>query len=485
MLALCRAAAWLIVLAGIVDPIVALTRTIKPEVALVSDLRLPDPSLVDRVERVLSGRFTVIRGPLDAGRPAAVVSLGYQLPRGGARASGRGFAVVPKPRAPFVAITAVTTADRPLLQSRLPVDVSLRAVAAAGRTVAVTLRRDGVAIDRITTALSSDDATARVRLQFTPTATGPAVLTVEAEIGDTARATATFRRTVRDDRWRVLFFDRRPSWMSTFVRRALASDPRFVVTSRVATSKAGPAITAGQPPASLATLPSLDGFDTLVVGAPEDLTEPDSTGLSRWMRERGGTAMLLLDEQDPSKHSPALRRLTGMASWTLTDRADPSGTPPASVVLTPAPLPDWAEPLGPGGDDAAVWRLRVGRGALVVSGALDSWRFREKDDDAFGLFWRDVVGGAADEAARRPAEDTSVQGLEPDERALVHAWAQSRGGQVFEESALRDLSAALDRVLAPASERRPTRLMQSPWWMAPLALALGTEWWVRRRRGQR
>ena len=41
---------------------------------------------------------------------------------------------------------------------------------------------------------------------------------------------------VPDSRRTVLFFDRRPSWMSTFVRRAVERDPRFAVTSRIITS---------------------------------------------------------------------------------------------------------------------------------------------------------------------------------------------------------------------------------------------------------
>ena len=42
---------------------------------------------------------------------------------------------------------------------------------------------------------------------------------------------------VRQTRIPILFFDPRPSWMSTFVRRAIERDPRFVLTSRVVTSR--------------------------------------------------------------------------------------------------------------------------------------------------------------------------------------------------------------------------------------------------------
>jgi len=486
---LCRIAAWAIVVAGLIDPVVALTRPAKPEVALVSDGRLPDPALLARVERALRGQFTVVRGPsLGAG---AVVTVGYQMPPESARAFARAFAVVPEPRLPFAAITSIAAADLALLRSRLPIQVGIRAVAARGRTVAVTLRRDGVAIERATKAIASDDARESVELQFTPSATGDAALSVDAQIEDGALATASLHRSVQDDRWSVLFFDRRPSWMSTFVRRALESDPRFVVVSRVATSKSGPAITAGQPPASLSGLPALEPFDTVVVGAPEELTDGDTAGLSGLLRSRGGAVVLLLDEQDPSKQSMALRRLTGVTSWKLTERANPFGAPAASAVLAPAPVPEWLEPVemsnvgrgfSPG---VSVWRAFVGRGTLAVSGALDAWRYRDNDGDSFGVFWRGVIADGARTSRRLAAKVGAASRVEPDERALVRGWVESRNGRVISESTLDQLAPAVAAVLSPSPERQPVRPMHSPWWMAPFAMALGAEWWMRRRGGLR
>ena len=128
--------------------------------------------------------------------------------------------------------------------------------------------------------------------------------------------------------------------MATFVRRALEADARFVVTSRVATSRGTPAVTAGEPPAALSALPSLELFHTVIVGAAGELTADDETGLSRFMRERGGTVVLLLDQPDSRNHSPALRSLTGVGQWTLTERADAWGVPLASAVLRPPTAPD-------------------------------------------------------------------------------------------------------------------------------------------------
>lgn len=485
-LTVCRVVAWLIVMASVIDPVIALTLPTRPRVALVTDQRLPDPSLVDRTERALRSRFTVVRGV--SSNPAAVVSIGYQLPGVGARGIARAFAVVPEPRLPFAAIASVQAADQPLLQSRLPITLVVRTMAARGKSLVVTLRRHGAALDRVTREISGDDTAERIELQFTPSAAGEVSLTVEAQIGDGPAAATTVTRVVRNERWAVLFFDRRPAWTSTFVRRAIETDPRFVVTSRSATSRTGPAITAGQPPASLAATPALDAFDAIVVGAPEELTDDDVTGLTKLMRERGIGVVLLLDEQDPSKQSAAFQRLTGVKSWAFTERANPFGTPSASAVLTPSPLPRWAEPLEHSTADApvaAVWRTPFGRGAVVVSGALDAWRYRDTRDDVFGVYWRRVIADAAQRPSSTVADVASQPGVEPDERALLRSWTAARGGRVLGESALGELPAALAAAVPPVSERRPARPMQSPWWMVPFGIALGIEWWTRRRTGLR
>lgn len=488
---LLRILAWAIALAGVIDPLMTVTRSSRPEVALVSDDRLPDAGLVDRIERELSSTFKIIRGPsLGA---AAVVSVGYQMPAAGARHSGRGFAVIPAPRSPFVTIASVSVSRQILLQARTRVDVRVRTVGADGRTLTVSLRRQGALIDQVTRSVSGNETIEPVPLQFVAAATGSAALVIEANIDGAHAATYSVARLVSDERWAVLAFDRRPSWMSTFVRRALESDPRFVVSSRVATSRGVPAVTAGQPPAALSQLPSLELFDVVIVGAPEALTEDDVRGLEGFMRQRGGAVVLLLDQPDSNQHSAALRSLTRVAHWTLTERAAPWSAPLASAVLRPSSMPRWAEPTHSAGAPAStespsVWRTAVGRGSLVVSGALDAWRYRDGNAGAFGSYWRNVIAnGAHAGSPATPTEvaESSTPRLEPDERSLIRNWAESRQGRTFSESELSALAPALNEALSPVSERQPDRPMQSPWWMLPFALALGGEWWMRRRSGLR
>jgi len=485
-----RAIAWAIAAAGVVDPVFTISRPVKPEVALVADRRLPDPALVDRVEAALASQFTIVRGPSFGA--AAVVSVGYQLPRGVTAGAEKGFAVSPEPRSPFIAIAAATAPANALLQARTPIDLRIRTVAARGKTLIVTLRREGVAVNEARLTIEGDDTVEHARLESVATSPGVVTLDVDARIDGsvaTAPVNAKLTQNVLDERWAVLSFDRRPSWMATFVRRALETDPRFVVTSRVATSRGAPAVTAGDPPAALSKLPSLELFQVVIVGAPEELTGDDEAGLRRFMQERGGSVVLLLDQPSPAAHSTAFRSLTGVPQWILREKAEPWGTPSASAVLTPPALPDWAEAEEPSNAKPAevptVWRTSVGRGSLVVSGALDAWRFRDAHDQSFAAYWRGVVSRAGEAASARNVSTGPAPKFEPDERKLVDAWSQSRGGRVVRESALATLAPALAEALSPVTERRPYRPMQSGWWMVPFAAALGFEWWSRRRNGLR
>jgi hypothetical protein len=70
-----------------------------------------------------------------------------------------------------------------------------------------------------------------------------------------------------------------------------------------------------------------------------------------------------------------------------------------------------------------------------------------------------------------------------DERDLVATWARAHGGEVFGEDRVADLPAALLATLEPSPRRMIVRPMRSAWWIVPFVLALGAEWWWRRRRG--
>jgi hypothetical protein len=98
--------------------------------------------------------------------------------------------------------------------------------------------------------------------------------------------------------------------MSTFVRRAIESDPRFVVTSRVVTSR-NVSTDVGQPPGRLDDLAELALFDAVIVGAPESLGDRDVAGLEAFLRRRGGSVVMLLDRRAPGPYETLL----GTTSW--------------------------------------------------------------------------------------------------------------------------------------------------------------------------
>jgi hypothetical protein len=481
-----RAGAVAIAVAGVVDPSLSATRSVKPDVSIVASSRLPDPLLVDRVAAALESRFHVIRGAsLGAGATVLIGDtwIDTALTDEDRAHVARAFAVSPEPRAPFISITSATMPGTAHLQSRIPVAVRARVSAARGRTATFTLRRDGVAVDSVTSAIKGDDERVAVELGYVATATGTADLSVEAEVPGAQPGPHVVDLTVvvGSARWTVLAFDRRPSWMSTFVRRALESDPRFVVTSRIVTSR-GAAATAGQPPESLATLPSLEPFQAVIAGAPEALTAADVAGLEAFMRQRGGTVILLVDE---AVASPALRTLTGIERWTAVSRPEPAGAPPASETFSPAVIPPWAETTG-----HATWSMPFGRGRLVVSGQLDAWRYRDRDATAFDTYWRRAAAGAAAAAQHAMAPASPLAHAAPgrapvgDDRALIRAWTESRQGRVVAERDVPSMAEALSRIIEPPDERVLLHPMRWMWWWVPFGLCLGVEWWLRRRSGQ-
>ncbi len=523
---LLRAVAVAIAVAGIVDPVLTLDRHAKPEVALMAASRLPDPALADRVSDALASQFTVVRGASIGA--AATIVIGDELPATATALPAVGFVVVPEPREPFITVTSVRAPSRAHVQSRVPVEVRVRAQAAQGRKLSVSLRSGDVLIDRTTHDVVAGDETVTETLTLVaPPARGTVAFTVLAEVEDSpeTRTRADAGIEIRDRRLAVLAFDRRPSWLATFVRRALEADPRFVVTSRVATSR-GAAAAAGIPPESLASLPSLALFDAVVVGAPAELTAADAAGLEEYMRRRAGAVILLPDEPVATD---VFARLTGVTGWRPVERAKPSGDPPATTFFTPGESPD------------AVWRTAVGSGSLTVFTAIDAWRYRDAADAAFDRFWRGTIAAAADatpppidllpdrwvvapgESTRarlargpdNPVErmqlrtnslsgpvsfDVSRDGARAaatllvvpdaaraasDDRALLSAWTTATGGLQIPEKQLALLGPALQRTLAPPAERVRWRPMQSAWWVVPFALVLGAEWWMRRRQGLR
>ncbi len=227
------------------------------------------------------------------------------------------------------------------------------------------------------------DGPQAVDVPWWPLASGPRALRIEA-MPATGESVAfdhvlTAGVDVGSERLPVLVFDARPSWGSTFVRRALEDDARFLVEHR---ARLAPAITSGTANGRLETR-ALDAASVLVVGGPDALTASDVDLIERFVQVRGGTAVLL-PERAPS--GSAARLFPGEWSERLMSEPREVGSLRASELLVAA---------GATGATGAVVIVPTGSGRLVISTAMDAWRYRDDDGKAFDRFWRSVVAEGA------------------------------------------------------------------------------------------
>jgi hypothetical protein len=389
---LLRAAAILIAVAAIIDPVIVSARHGATIVAVVAVDAPHDGELADDVGRQLENTFTVVRGAY-AGA-AATVLVGSSLPQESDALAAPAFVVVPD--AADVALLAVHAPADAALDARTQVLIDAH-VQRAGK-FDVTLVHDGAVIDRVVTDIAAA-GDVRVPLHFVPAAPGPARLRVEARIGAGDVVAHDFVVGISARRWSVLFHDGRPSWQSTFVRRTLEQDARFAVSARVIVAR-DIATEFGRPQATLRNATSLTPYDVVVIGAPETLDAVETATLERFMRERGGSVLLLLDRHADGPY----RRLTGATQWRAVDDGRVvelrAGADTAllrtAARSAPAALPAGAHALlhDPAGSPI-VWRSAVGAGQLIVSGALDAWQHRDPESSRFEEFWPALMAGAA------------------------------------------------------------------------------------------
>ena len=406
-----RTLAILIAVVATIDPAVTSPRHTKPEVAVVSAAGSGvDSSAFNRVVKELDDDYKVIRGPY--ANAAGTVIVGNGLPADRSELAAPVFGLTPDRAG--IAIEQVSMPSPASIEARVPIAVKTR-VRDGVRTVDVTLSVGGLVVDR-TSRITNASGSVSVPISFVPTSTGLTALRIVARVAGTADSTAVdLAVEVRDARWAVLFFDRRPSWMSTFVRRSLEADRRFVVASRVMTSKRI-STDAGQPPSSLEDPTLLELYDAIVVGAPEALTARDVEGLEGFLRRRGGGVVLLFDARPKGG---VYDRLTGVSRWSGSNSAvalsiAPSGSDSSGLRATdlawpataPAVSDTMATVLGGGASKPIVWTTPVGSGQLIINGALDSWKFRDPATSGFDRFWRSAIARAA--AGAMPAIEATV-----------------------------------------------------------------------------
>lgn len=450
--ALLRGAAALIAVLAVIDPAITTSRRARPLVSVLAVDSVRDRALVRAVVQTLEADDHVVRAPVPGAR--ATVVVGGQLPHNMRRISGPVVVVTPTRAEPTLTIRHVSAPARAVLPSRVPVTVALvinhgtSSNTTRGTVVHVALREERAQqYTTVATSRATIEHDGTAALTFVPTHEGPSRLRVSAVV---APGTDTVHTDLVVDveraQWKVLFFDRRPSWMSTFVRRVVERDPRFVVTSRVITST-DVSREVGRAPSSLDAITQASAFDAIVVGSPDALTARDADALATMARTRGASVLLLADN---ANNSPAYRAV-GFAGWraptsrrtrlepriisapTVLGAAPSADSQPVDAlrlrgqsVGVPIALSITAQPLGVLIRDGAtvadslatpvLWRQPLGRGVVILSGVFDAWRYRDTSQSTFDATWRDLVEYAARQ--HTPAIDLSLSRTlaEPRER---------------------------------------------------------------------
>jgi hypothetical protein len=415
-----RSLACVVAIAAAIDPQVRFGRPVPVAVSLrdSSGVLAPDPAA-----STASAETAALRARLEAAMPGAVaintiaepralIASGPRLDASALPASGPvSFVLVAKKPEPHVRVVSVTS-PRPVLpgwSAVVAAEIEGRGLM-PGSTSAVVLESHGVEVDRVEHGWSRRDERFIAHLAFAPPAAGSFGLVVRA-LEPTSHAVSEAESipasVVAESRQlKVLAFDPRPSWASAFVRRVLEDDPDFEVVARVRASR-GLEVRAGAAPSTLSE-GTLNPFDLVIVGAPEELSSGEIAALESFARRRGGTVVLLADRKP---RGPYVRLLGGESfDEVLLDKPiritaiDATGLR-ASEFAYPRAVPAGGEalmtlPQGRG-TRAPLVSIPLGAGRAIFSGLLDAWRYRGDNEDAFASFWRSQLGREAARAPRR------------------------------------------------------------------------------------
>jgi hypothetical protein len=441
MTRLLRLAAWGIAIGGVVDPAIALSGASRARLAVV----VAQPSSAaadaarDRLTRDLSASYDIV--PHVVSDAAAAIVIGERYPDEAVPDTMLVATVsASDAAAPGVRIVGIDAPSAVPAATLIHLDVELEASLVAGRTTDVTASIAGLEIARVSHRWTADRERWHARIDAVPVGDPPYVVRVrlmpdstetKSEVSGFSRTAETvpiasdFHGTVADvvvdvrrTPLRVEFYDPRPSWATTFLRRALEADARFQVATLSVTSRGVFAQTGGAvPPGDT----RLDGFDVVILGGLDRLSVAEATSLDRYMRARGGAVVVVPDQRidagpardlvsggQPARDpvSGSVRLEPDLAERLLEQPATLTVTPPAaslraSELLLMRVVAPGSEVIArvPDVDPAKALPVIVsaprGSGRLLLSGAMDAWRFRAADNAAFDRFWQSTIAGLA------------------------------------------------------------------------------------------
>jgi hypothetical protein len=433
MTRLLRLLAFAIAIAGTIDPAITLSGASRARVALVSlDAASRDSAAIRaRIASDLSARYEVV--PAITSDTAAAVVVGDRYPSEIVSRSRLGSTLAGGLLVATVSTRPASTDGERIVRIDAPrevpaatvihIDADIESRGMTGHATDATATIGGLEVGRVSHTWTAGSDRWRASLDAVPVGDPPYVVRIQA--GSVADVVVGLRR----EPIRVEFYDPRPSWATTFVRRALEADPRFQVasissTSRGLSTRTGDAVAVNDP--------HLDTFDAVVVGGLDRLSAADARGLDRYMRERGGAVVVVPDQRidnDPARDlisaELAERLLEQPAKLAV---APATAVPQASELLVFRALPPAADVIArvPGDAAAVIVSTPRGAGRLLISGAMDAWRYRAADNGAFDRFWQSTIAGLALSAPPPIAIDVDPPVLRPGQPGTVTARLRSR-----------------------------------------------------------
>ncbi len=359
------------------------------------------PALVDRVVaglqaaaprwHVVPRRIAGTRVPCGPDERCVVIADGSLAATVPADAGALSLITVRRSGTPNVALrSAVVTAGHASAAGVARVEMSRTGTV---KTTAIRVH-DGAAIVGSVVHSWGDGPSATIDVPWWPVGSGARALRIEAVPADGEAVSIDnvldVGATIGAGPIPVLVFDARPSWGSTFVRRALEDDARFAVRHR---ARVAPGVTAGTSTGSL-DVATLEASPAVLVGGPDALTAGDVALLERYVSARGGSLIMLPERQ---VDGPARRLIGDGWSEQLVPAPQRIGPLRATEILRVDRAPIAATVIGTAGPSPSIVVMPSGRGRVIVSGAMDAWRYRDADTGAFDRFWTSLVGEAAAE----------------------------------------------------------------------------------------
>jgi hypothetical protein len=298
--------------------------------------------------------------------------------------------------APDVSVLGASASGPRVAQQAVAVAFTVRAHGGAGATTTVRLEDGGLSVASASYRWTAADETWRGTLSYLPFGTGPVRLRVRADTLPGERRTddnaVDLLAPAMRAPLRTLVIESGVTYPAAFVRRALEAAPGFAVAAVQHATKTV-ATRAGSPPRAF-TRADLAPYEVVIVGQPASLDAAGLDALTWFVERRGGVAVLVPDQAPPSTLGDLFGGLA-FDSKTLETPIALSGMGGglmAAELAVPRALPPLVWPLAsdPAGTPV-VFAMRRGLGALIVSGALDAWRYRDRNDGAFARFWPAAV----------------------------------------------------------------------------------------------